>query len=257
MGISLIKEISSKRKNKKITLGALIVKKNCLESGKNINNVIKISNVKNIKISNSIKKVINDFDVLIDFTNTKNTLYNIKQCAMFKKKIVIGTTGFTKKEINTIKKYREKIGIVISSNFSIGINLMLQLLKKTATKIGKNSDIEIIEYHHNKKIDAPSGTALTIGNIISKTMNWDNKNNIYSRKGKIGKRKKKSIGFSSVRAGNIIGDHTVIFDNSHERIEITHKAHSRCCFAKGAIHSAIWLKEKNKIGLFKINDVLC
>jgi 4-hydroxy-tetrahydrodipicolinate reductase len=158
--------------------------------------------------------------------------------------------------MNIIQSYSKKIGIILSSNFSIGINLLFQLIKKTTEIIGKNSDINIIEYHHRNKIDAPSGTALAIGEIISKVMNWDlNKHSIYYQKGITGIRETKKIGFSIVRAGDIVGKHTVMFSNSSEEIKITHTASNRISFAKGAIQSALWIYKKHA-GLFDMQDVL-
>ncbi|AAO26870.1 dihydrodipicolinate reductase [Buchnera aphidicola str. Bp (Baizongia pistaciae)] len=254
MGINLIHEIYH---TKNVFLTAAIVKNNSPYVQKNVGKITKIGEI-NIPITNSLEENINKFDILIDFTNPKTTLKNLEICAVAKKNIIIGTTGFTQEEQKKIKLLSKKIGIVQSSNYSIGINLMISLLEKTTQIIGKNTDIEIIEAHHNKKIDAPSGTSLEIGKKICKTMNWDfSKQAIYERHSSMKSRANNEIGFSSIRAGNIVGEHKVLFANSGEHIEITHKAISRSIFSKGAIQAAIWLFSKNyKNGLFNMNHIL-
>ncbi|QCI17553.1 4-hydroxy-tetrahydrodipicolinate reductase [Buchnera aphidicola (Acyrthosiphon lactucae)] len=252
MGQMLIKEI---KKNEYAYLTAALVQKNNPLVGKDIGEILGIGKI-NVSISDTLNIKKNDFDVLIDFTKPSSTLEYLEYCNQYKKNIIIGTTGFSKEEINIIKSYSQKIAIILSSNFSIGINLLLKLIKNTTKIIGENSDIDIIEYHHRNKIDAPSGTALSIGESISKIMNWDlNKSSIYHKKGTTGIREKNKIGFSIVRAGNIIGKHTVMFSSSSEEIKITHTAFNRESFAKGAIQSALWINKKNT-GLFDIQDVL-
>ncbi|XBC37790.1 MAG: 4-hydroxy-tetrahydrodipicolinate reductase [Buchnera aphidicola (Meitanaphis microgallis)] len=255
MGTNLIKEIRTNN-HKNISLNVAIVKKKHTSIQENIKKVIGTNNT-NVIISDSLKQEINNFDVLIDFTNPKSTIEHLKICALNNKKIVIGTTGLSAEDINTIKILSKKVGIVFSPNYSIGINLMLHLLKKTTSIVGKYSDIEIIEAHHREKKDAPSGTAIKMGEIISQEMNWNfKKTAVYMRKGLIGKRKKDEIGFSTIRAGDTIGDHKVIFATLGERIEIIHKATNRSIFSKGAIKAAIWLMSTNEIGLFNMFDVL-
>lgn len=248
MGESII-NIIDKIKNLQLTV--LLVNKNKLS----FNNINK-NKINNIKISNNFENIYNLFDILIDFTCPKSTMKYLSLCYKYKKKIVIGTTGFNKIEKEEIKKYSRKIAILLSSNFSIGINLMLSILEKITKIIGNESDIEIIEFHHKNKKDAPSGTALTIGETIAKNMNLNlNEIAVYNRNKTNEKRKKNSIGFSTIRAGDTIGEHTVIFANKGERIEITHKASSRITFAKGALKASIWLNEKEK-GLFSMKNVL-
>ncbi|AEO08506.1 dihydrodipicolinate reductase [Buchnera aphidicola str. Ak (Acyrthosiphon kondoi)] len=252
MGQMLIKEI---KKNEQTCLTAALVKKNCQLIGKDIGEILGIGKM-DVLINDELNMNKKDFDVLIDFTNTNSTLKYLEYCSKFKKNIVIGTTGFSSEEMDIIKSYSQDIAIIISSNFSIGINLLFQLIEKTTQIIGKSSDIDILEYHHRNKIDAPSGTALAIGEVISKVMNWDlNKHSIYHKKGITGIRERKKIGFSIVRAGNIIGKHTVMFSSSGEEIKITHTASDRISFAKGAIQSALWIHKK-KMGLFDMSDVL-
>ncbi|AAM67707.1 4-hydroxy-tetrahydrodipicolinate reductase [Buchnera aphidicola] len=253
MGQVLIKEI---QKNKNTVLTAALVKNNHPLIGQNIGEKIGIGKT-SVSISSDINIEKNDFDVLIDFTKPSGTFYFLEQCYEFKKNMIIGTTGFSEKEIKTINSYAKKIALIKASNFSIGINLLYQLIQKTTKILGNTSDIDIIEYHHRNKIDIPSGTALSIGENISKVMNWElNKHSLYYTKGITKKiRETKKIGFSSIRSGNIIGKHTVLFSSSDEEIKITHSAFNRESFAKGAIEAAVWIHEK-KHGLFNMNDIL-
>ncbi|AHG60224.1 4-hydroxy-tetrahydrodipicolinate reductase [Buchnera aphidicola] len=251
MGQILIQEI---QKNKNTCLTAALVEKKHPLVNKDIGETLGIGKI-GVLITDELNKT-QDFDVLIDFTRPNATLNYLQYCSKLKKNIVIGTTGFSTEEINIIKKHSEKTAVIISSNFSIGINLLFQLIQKTTQIIGKKSDIDILEFHHRNKVDAPSGTALSIGEIIAKIMKWDlNKNSIYYKKGITGTRKENKIGFSIVRAGDIIGKHTVMFSSPGEEIKITHTASNRICFAKGAIESAIWIHQK-KTGLFDMTDVL-
>ncbi|QCI24802.1 4-hydroxy-tetrahydrodipicolinate reductase [Buchnera aphidicola (Rhopalosiphum padi)] len=253
MGRVLIKEI---QKNKNTILTTALVKKNHPLVGEDIGEKIGIGKI-GVSIDNTLNIEKNNFDVLIDFTKPSSTLYFLEQCCKFKKNIIIGTTGFSNEENKNINAYSEKIALMISSNFSIGINLLCQLVQKTTKILGNTSDIDIIEFHHRNKIDIPSGTALTIGETISKVMNWElNKHSLYYKKGITKKiREIKKIGFSSIRSGNVIGKHSVLFSSSDEEIKITHSAFNRDSFAKGAIESAIWIHEKNQ-GLFNMNDIL-
>jgi 4-hydroxy-tetrahydrodipicolinate reductase len=252
MGKMLIQET---KKNDSISLKAALVQNNSPFIGQDVGKAIGIEQI-GISISNKLNIKENDFDVLIDFTEPNATLKYLEYCNQFKKNIVIGTTGFSKQNLDIIKKYSKNISIVLSSNFSIGINLMFQLIKNTTKILGHQSDIDIIEYHHRNKIDAPSGTALTMGKIISQVMNWDlSEHSIYYRKGITGIREKEKIGFSSIRTGDIIGKHIVMFSSHGEEITLKHTASNRASFAKGAIASALWLK-KQKPGLFDMMDVL-
>ncbi|WP_422667100.1 4-hydroxy-tetrahydrodipicolinate reductase [Buchnera aphidicola] len=252
MGKYLIKEV---QENKYTTLSAAFVSKNHPLINKDIGEIIGIGKI-GILISDELHEKINTFDVLIDFTKPSSTFKYLKYCSLFKKNIIIGTTGFSTEEMKKISQYSSDIAIMISANFSIGINLLLQLIKKTTEIIGHQSDIEIIESHHRNKIDAPSGTALSIGETISKVMNWDlKKHSIYSREKIKNVREKNKIGFSTIRAGDIIGKHTVMYASPGEQINITHTASNRKAFSTGAIQAAIWIYNK-KIGLFNMNDVL-
>ncbi|USS94231.1 4-hydroxy-tetrahydrodipicolinate reductase [Buchnera aphidicola] len=250
MGQSLIKE-SKNFKNIKIKL--LIIKKEQLNKIEKIKKIIK--NHKKIKIVTNIKKNLN-FDILIDFTNPKNTIKNLNFCYKNNKKIIIGTTGLSKKDYLNIKKKSKKISILYSSNFSMGINLIFKMLKIITKNLGKKSDIEIIESHHRYKKDSPSGTALDLGKNIAKNMKWNfNEVAIFHRNHQNSQKKQEEIGFSSIRAGKIIGKHTIIFAKKDEILTIKHEAFNRKTFSQGAIKAAIWINNK-KTGLFKMKDIL-
>ncbi|QCI16981.1 4-hydroxy-tetrahydrodipicolinate reductase [Buchnera aphidicola (Aphis helianthi)] len=252
MGKMLVKEI---HKNKNTCLTTAIVKKNHPLINHDIGQEIGIGNI-GVLIKDELDIKNNNFDILIDFTSPKATLQYLKYCHNFQKNIIIGTTGFSKEEIKIINSYSKNIAILIASNFSIGINLLYELVEQTTRILGDNSDIDILEFHHRNKIDIPSGTAITIGESISKIMQWDlNKNSLYYKKGLTKIRECKKIGFSSIRSGNIVGKHSVLFTNSEEEINITHTAFDRRSFAKGAIQSALWVCLKNK-GLFNMKDFL-
>jgi len=200
--------------------------------------------------------VLDKFDVLIDFTRPDTSMTLIEQCRAAGKKIVIGTTGYTPEQKRTIEQAARDVAIVLSPNMSVGVNLSLKLLEMTARVMGDDSDIEIIEAHHRHKVDAPSGTALRMGEVIAATLDRDLKDcAIYGREGHTGARDRKTIGFSTIRAGDIVGDHTVMFADDGERVEITHKATSRMTFANGAVRAALWLKNKPN-DLYDMQDVL-
>jgi len=196
------------------------------------------------------------FDVLIDFTRPDASMEFIELCRQAGKKVVIGTTGYTDAQKALINEAAKDIAIVLAPNFSIGVNLSLKLLEMAAKVMGDYTDIEIIEAHHRHKIDAPSGTALRMGEVVAATLGRDLKDcAIYGREGNTGERDRKTIGFSTIRAGDIVGEHTVMFADEGERLEITHKASSRMTFANGAVRAAIWLATKQN-GMFDMQNVL-
>lgn len=195
-------------------------------------------------------------EVLIDFTRPNVTLENLALCRALGKKMVIGTTGFSGAERALISEAAQEIAIVFAPNMSIGVNLTFKLLEIAAAVLGDTVDIEIIEAHHRHKIDAPSGTALRMGEVVAKALGRDlNECAVYGREGNTGERPRHVIGFETIRAGDIVGDHTVMFADVGERVEITHKASSRMTFAKGAVRAAQWLASHQK-GLFDMQDVL-
>ena len=209
-----------------------------------------------VKISDNLSAVVDDFDVLIDFTRPDAALAYLAFCRQHRKAMVIGTTGFDDAGKAAIKAAAEEIAIVFAANFSVGVNLVLKLLEKAAKVMGDYADIEIIEAHHRHKVDAPSGTALAMGEAIADAMDWDlDEHAVYAREGHTGERKPQTIGFATVRAGDIVGEHTAIFADIGERVEITHKASSRMTFAKGAVRAAEWLK-CHKSGLYDMRSVL-
>lgn len=207
-------------------------------------------------VSDDLQKVVNDFDVLIDFTRPEGTLEYLAFCRQHNKAMVIGTTGFDEAGKAAIRAASEEIGIVFAANFSVGVNLVLNLLQQAAKVMGDYADIEIVEAHHRHKVDAPSGTALAMGEAIADAMKWNlDEHAVYAREGHTGERKAQTIGFATVRAGDIVGEHTAMFADIGERVEITHKASSRMTFANGAVKAASWLKNK-KSGLYDMRDVL-
>lgn len=209
-----------------------------------------------IAVSDNLAQQADNFDLLIDFTRPEGTLAHLAFCSANNKKMVIGTTGFDEQGKQAIKQAAEKIGIVFASNYSVGVNLVFKLLEKAAKVMGDYCDIEIIEAHHRHKMDAPSGTALSMGEHIAKAMGKNLKDHaVYAREGITGERKQDQIGFATIRAGDVVGEHTVWFADEGERVEIAHKASSRMTFANGAVRAAKWLANHDK-GLFDMTDVL-
>jgi len=239
MGKILIKRISKKKNLKLFSLTDL-------RSGKIING---------IKTQKNNLEAFKKTDVIIDFSKPRASLEVLSYAKKFKKKVVIGTTGFTKKDNNLIKNYAKKIAIFKSGNMSLGINILEYIVNILSKKIPKDYHIGINDDHHKKKIDYPSGTALMLANAVSKGKN----KNLESIKGKIflnkkGKLQKNKVNFFITRKGNTIGKHSVIFNNKIENIELKHTAFSRELFADGALNAAIWISKKNK-GLFNMQDM--
>tara|TARA_R110001592_G_scaffold168719_2_gene405011 strand:+ start:1134 stop:1937 length:804 start_codon:yes stop_codon:yes gene_type:complete len=199
---------------------------------------------------------LHDADVFIDFTAIQTTLDNLKWCQQHHKALVIGTTGFSDEQVSIIEKAGELMPVILAPNTSVGVNLMFKLLEVTAKAIGDYTDIEIFEAHHRFKKDAPSGTAVKMGQVIADTLGRDlNKVAVYGREGITGERDKETIGFATVRAGDIVGEHTAFFADIGERLEITHRASSRMTFALGAMRAAFWLSEADN-GFYDMQDVL-
>ncbi|MFK5913893.1 MAG: 4-hydroxy-tetrahydrodipicolinate reductase [Woeseiaceae bacterium] len=210
----------------------------------------------NIAITDDIKAATNNFDVLIDFTRPEATLENLKICRAAGNAIVIGTTGFDDAGKQAITDAGKDIGVVFAPNMSVGVNLTLKLLDIAARVMGDDVDIEIIEAHHRHKVDAPSGTALRMGEVVANALGRDLKEcAVYGREGISGERDRKTIGFETIRAGDIVGEHTVMFADIGERVEITHKASSRMTFASGALRAAGWIMSQEK-GEYDMMDVL-
>lgn len=194
--------------------------------------------------------------VVIEFSTPEATLEHAKLAADKKIPMVIGTTGSTQKQLDEMKSLSRRTPILLSANMSLGVNLLVSLLGKVAKTLGDAYDVEIIEAHHRFKKDAPSGTALALGRSVAQGLNRDlDKVGVSGRKGIVGERTRQEIAMLSVRAGDIVGDHTVIFGGIGERLEFTHRAHSRETFAHGALRAAQWLA-KQKAGLYGMQDVL-
>lgn len=196
------------------------------------------------------------FDVLIDFSIPAVTAANAKFCAEYGKKMVIGTTGLNAEQLEQVQGASRSNALCMASNYATGVNLVFKLAELAASVLGDDVDIEISEAHHRHKIDAPSGTALSLGESVAGALGRDLKEvAVYGREGQTGARDRQTIGFATVRAGDIVGDHTVLFAAEGERVEITHKASSRTAFARGAVRAAKWLADKES-GLFDMQDVL-
>jgi 4-hydroxy-tetrahydrodipicolinate reductase len=209
-----------------------------------------------IAVVAELADVVADLDVLIDFTVPAATLANVALCAEHKVAMVIGTTGFTPEQQGQIDAAATRTVICKATNFSTGVNLCFKLLAEAARVLGDESDIEIYEAHHRHKVDAPSGTALNMGQVVADTLGRDlSKVAVYGREGQTGARDKETIGFATVRAGDIVGDHTVTFAAEGERVEITHKASSRMSFGRGAVRAAAWTAGREP-GLYDMQDVL-
>ncbi len=203
-----------------------------------------------------IERVIKDFDVLIDFTRPEATLDALSVCQSAGKAMVIGTTGFSDDALKVIDQASSDIPIVFAPNMSVGVNLTLKLLETTAKVIGTDSNIEIVEAHHRHKVDSPSGTALKMGEVIANALGRDlSECAVYGREGTEEPRDRQTIGFSSIRGGDVVGEHTVTFFMEGERVEITHKASSRMTYANGAVKASQWLTNQAN-GLYSMQDVL-
>ena len=209
-----------------------------------------------IQIQDTIDLVITKSDVVIDFTAPPVTLAILEKVVQHKKAMVIGTTGMDKNDLQTLEKLASSIPCVFAPNMSIGINVLLNVLGKVVKALGSDYDIEVIEAHHNKKKDAPSGTALKLAEVLAQSANWNlDEVGVYSRHGLIGERGIREIGIQTIRAGDIVGDHTVLFGGQGERIEITHRAQNRDTFARGALRAAEWVVAQPP-GLYNMADVL-
>lgn len=247
--------IEATLENKNTTLNAAIDRPGSsfvgIDAGELVN-----QDSQNVIIVDDLNSVVNDFDVLIDFTHPDVSVKNIEICRKAKKRIVIGTTGFSDEQKQLISDTSKDISIVFAPNMSVGVNLCFKLLDIAARVMGDYTDIEIVEAHHRHKVDAPSGTALRMGEVVADALGRDLKDcAVYGREGQTGERDRNTIGFETIRAGDIVGDHTVMFADIGERVEITHKASSRMTFANGAVRAANWLMDF-ETGQFDMQDVL-
>jgi len=209
-----------------------------------------------VDMRSDLEPVLTQFDVLIDFTTPEATLHHVDLCRRSGRRMVIGTTGLNADHHAAIAAAAQDIGIVLAPNMSVGVNLCFKLLDIAARVLGDEVDIEIIEAHHRHKVDAPSGTAMRMGELIAAALGRDlGTVAVYGREGRTGPRARETIGFETIRAGDVVGEHSVWFAAEGERVEIAHKASSRMTFARGAVRAAAWIVHKER-GLFDMQDVL-
>jgi 4-hydroxy-tetrahydrodipicolinate reductase len=252
MGGAVVRAIQQSRD---IKLVAAVDKPNSTRVGKDAGEVASAGHL-GIEVSDGIEPYLTAQSVVIDFTNPEASLGFLRAASKKRAPVVIATTGFNPKQLAEIKRLSKRTPTLLSANTSLGVNVLVSLLGKAAKMLGDDYDVEIVEAHHRFKKDAPSGTALALGRSVAQALNRDlEKIGINGRKGIVGERSKKEIALFSVRAGDIVGEHTVIFGGIGERLEFIHRAHSRDTFARGAIRAAQWLA-KRKPGLYGMQDVL-
>jgi 4-hydroxy-tetrahydrodipicolinate reductase len=211
---------------------------------------------KGIPIAAGLIEVIDQGEVIIDFTFHAASMDHLRLAAERKKPIIIGSTGFTAAEMKEVKSLAESVPCVLAPNMSVGVNVLLKVVGEVARVLGDDFDIEVLEAHHNLKKDAPSGTAMKLAQVLAQARSLDlDQAAVYERKGIVGERKKGEIGIQTLRAGDIIGEHTVLFGGQGERIEIIHRAQSRDTFVRGALRAARWIVGRGN-GLYDMQDVL-
>ena len=209
-----------------------------------------------VTITSDLRQGLAQAQLLIDFTRPEGTLAHLAVCRTLGVKAVIGTTGFTPAQKAEITDHAGQIALMMAPNMSVGVNVMLKLLDQAARALNTGYDIEVVEAHHRHKVDAPSGTALQIGEVLAHALGRELKDcAVYARHGVTGERDPSSIGFATIRGGDIVGDHTVLFAGTGERIEISHKSSSRATYAQGSLRAARFLASRDR-GLFDMNDVL-
>ena len=252
MGRMLIEAVAN---DERCELGAAIERPGSSLLGVDAGELVGVG-VLGVPLSDNLEAVVDNFDAVINFTNPDLTMVNVELCRKYGKSIIIGTTGLSDQQKADMAKAAEETSIVFASNMSVGVNLVFKLLETAARIMDSDADIEIIEAHHRNKVDSPSGTALSMGEIVADTLGRDLKEcAVYGREGVTGVRDRETIGFATVRAGDVIGDHTVLFATEGERVEITHKASSRVIYARGALRAVRFLVDK-KSGLFDMQQVL-
>ena len=209
-----------------------------------------------VAIGTDVSAAIAQCDVLVDFTRPAGTLEHVRACTSARRAIVIGTTGFAPAQADEIRRAAASIAIVMAPNMSVGVNVMLKLVELGSRALGPDYDVEVFEMHHRKKVDAPSGTALKLGEVAAAARGASlDKDGVFERYGNTGERKGGTIGFSVARGGDVVGDHTVYFAGSGERIEVTHRSSSRATYAQGAMRAARFLAGR-PAGLYDMQDVL-
>ncbi|MGB3109041.1 MAG: 4-hydroxy-tetrahydrodipicolinate reductase [Psychrobacter alimentarius] len=252
MGRMLIEAVND---NPQTTLNAAIERQGSSLVGADAGEVAAIGHL-NVQIVDDLQAVVDDIDVLIDFSLPDATEKNMQVCAEHNVAMVIGTTGFNEQQEQVLAKASEKIAIVYAGNYSTGVNLSLKLLEMAAKAFGTEADVEVIEAHHKHKIDAPSGTAYMMAEAVADARGQNLKDvAVYGREGQTGEREAGTIGIHAIRGGEIIGDHTVMFIADGEVVEITHRARARMTFAAGAVRAATWVIQQ-EVGQYNMQDVL-
>jgi 4-hydroxy-tetrahydrodipicolinate reductase len=209
-----------------------------------------------LPITDNLSSLLDRGEVVVDFSSPEATLDHLRTAAQYRRAMVIGTTGFSVSQLEELKSLASQVPCVLSPNMSVGVNLIYKVISEMAKTLGDDYDIEVIEAHHRLKKDAPSGTALRIAEVLANAVSRDlDQVGVYARKGLIGERKKGEIGIQTIRAGDIVGDHTILFGGMGERIEVTHRASSRDTFAGGALRAARWVVQQPP-GLYDMMDVL-
>ncbi len=218
--------------------------------------VLSGGNSTGVVVEDNLSNIVKSSQVIVDFTAPKVSLAVLEAAVDTNTAVVIGTTGFDPEQLEQLHSYARRMPIMFAPNYSVGVTVTLDLLAKAARALGDDYDVEIIEAHHRHKVDAPSGTAIKMGEVVADALGRDLATcAIYGRQGITGERETKTIGFETIRAGDIIGDHTVLFAGNGERIEITHKATDRMTFARGAIRAAVWLSTQ-PAGIYDMRNVL-
>jgi len=247
--------IALSKEYKDIRLVGAVERRDHEDIGRDIGEIAGLGRI-DIKLTDDITTFKDGVDVIVEFSNPMATLEHLRFASQRNIAMVIGTTGFSKDEIENIKALSDTIPCVLAPNMSVGINLLLKVIGDIANILGEDYDIEIIEAHHRLKKDAPSGTALKMAQTIAGVLGRDlDRVGVYTRKGMIGERSREEIGIQTIRAGDIVGEHTVLFGGPGERIEITHRASSRDTFARGALRAVLWVWGQ-KPGLYDMQDVL-
>jgi len=250
MGKAILEVMSS---SEQVVLAGALESPNHPAIGKDVN---EISAAKGVKISSDLEKIIQEGDVIIEFSSPEATMKHLEIASRHHKAMVVGTTGFTAEQEGKVKELTKNFPCVKAPNMSLGMNLMFNLVSKMAQVLGRDCDVEIVETHHHFKKDAPSGTAKKLATNIAAARGQDlNKVAVYGRKGEVGERAKGEIGVHAVRAGSVVGEHTVLFALEGERIELTNRMESRTGYARGALKAALWLSGQPN-GLYSMQNVL-
>ena len=238
-----------------ISLGAAFERSDHESVGSDVGEVVGLRSL-GMRVAPDLKSVLDAGDVVIDFTHHRASVEHLRQAAEVKTPVVIGTTGFSADEIDAIKTLAQDVPCVLAPNMSMGVNLMFKVVEDMAKALGDGFDVEIIEAHHHHKKDAPSGTAVKLAQNLAAALgrNLDNVG-VYERYGIIGERRPDEIGIQTIRGGDIVGEHTVLFAGVGERLELTHRAHSRDNFARGAVKAALWVNNQPP-GLYDMQHVL-